>query len=244
MIFVGNDSSEDHHDIEVLDEQGRRLARRRLPEGVAGVAAFHELVGEHVEDPAEVVIGIETDRGLWWRRWSAPASVYTINPKAVARYREHHGGSGAKSDPGMPRCSPTWSAPTVTTIARWPATAPRPKRSRPWPGPQRLVWARRHRSTLCGPPWEYYQAALVAFDEDLAHPDAVAVLERAPSPDKGRALSVSAVAAALRRGGRRALDDRARQIRDALRSEQLTPPAELSTPARRWSAPRWRCWRR
>ena len=34
MIFVGDDWSEDHHDVEVHDEAGGRLARRRLPEGV------------------------------------------------------------------------------------------------------------------------------------------------------------------------------------------------------------------
>ena len=32
MIFVGDDWSEDHHDVEVLDESGKRLARRRLPD--------------------------------------------------------------------------------------------------------------------------------------------------------------------------------------------------------------------
>src|SRR5438128_656744 len=42
-----------------------RLSKARLPEGVEGVARFHELVGALVEDPAEVVIGIETDRGLF-----------------------------------------------------------------------------------------------------------------------------------------------------------------------------------
>jgi hypothetical protein len=39
VLFIGDDWAEDHHDIEVEDEQGRRLARRRLPEGVAGIKA-------------------------------------------------------------------------------------------------------------------------------------------------------------------------------------------------------------
>lgn len=130
MIFVGNDWSEDHHDIEVLDEAGKRLARRRLPEGVEGIAAFHDLVGGFAEEPEEVVIGIETDRGLWVAALVAAGyQVYAVNPKAVARYRERYGGgSGAKSDPGTPRCWPTWCAPTATTTGRWPGTAPRPRR--------------------------------------------------------------------------------------------------------------------
>jgi hypothetical protein len=32
MLFVGDDWAEDHHDIEIVEEAGRRLARRRLPD--------------------------------------------------------------------------------------------------------------------------------------------------------------------------------------------------------------------
>ena len=60
MISRGDDWSEDHHDTEIQDEQGRRLAKRRLPEGVKGMAEFHAMVAGHVDDPAEVVVGIET----------------------------------------------------------------------------------------------------------------------------------------------------------------------------------------
>ena len=65
MLFIGDDWAEAHHDIEVQDETGRRLVRRRLPEGVAGIAALHALVAEHLGDgePGDVVVGIETDRG-------------------------------------------------------------------------------------------------------------------------------------------------------------------------------------
>ena len=62
-LYVGDDWAEDHHDIHLMDESGERLAARRLPEGVAGVTALHDLVAEHASGPGEVVIGIETDRG-------------------------------------------------------------------------------------------------------------------------------------------------------------------------------------
>ncbi|ORI21800.1 hypothetical protein BJI47_00485 [Rhodococcus sp. 1168] len=65
MIFVGDDWAEDHHDIHVMNTDGKRLATRRLPEGLAGIAAFHDVVAAHAPTPADVVIGIETDRGLW-----------------------------------------------------------------------------------------------------------------------------------------------------------------------------------
>ena len=67
-LFVGDDWAEDHHDVEVMDQAGTVLAKKRLPEGVAGMTQLHELIGrlvpEDAED-AEVVIGIETDRGPW-----------------------------------------------------------------------------------------------------------------------------------------------------------------------------------
>ena len=44
-LFVGDDWAEDHHDVELMNEQGRVLARGRLPEGVAGMARLHELIG-------------------------------------------------------------------------------------------------------------------------------------------------------------------------------------------------------
>jgi transposase len=111
VLFVGDDWAEDHHDLEVQDQTGRRLARARLPEGVAGLARLHELLAEHLDeddvDPKtgfiaqNVVVGIETDRGPWVAAQGAAGhQVFAINPMSVARYRERHGTSGAKSDRG------------------------------------------------------------------------------------------------------------------------------------------------
>ena len=111
MLFVGDDWAEDHHDIEVQDEEGRRLARARLPEGIAGLARLHELVAEHLADDdvdpetgfvaQSVMLGIETDRGTWVSALVAAGyQVFALNPVQVARYRERHGASGAKSDRG------------------------------------------------------------------------------------------------------------------------------------------------
>src|SRR3954464_4974506 len=99
MIFVGDDWAEDHHDVHLMDEAGKRLASRRLPEGLTGISRLHELIGEHADQPNQVVIGIETDRGLWADALAAAGyQVYAINPRAVTRYRDRHHVSGAKSD--------------------------------------------------------------------------------------------------------------------------------------------------
>ena len=66
MLFVGDDWPEDHHDVYLMSDTGDRLAARRLPEGLAGMRVFHELIAKHAEDPAQVVIRIETDRACGW----------------------------------------------------------------------------------------------------------------------------------------------------------------------------------
>src|SRR5438552_3354264 len=101
MVFVGIDWAEAHHDICLLNEDGRVLARRRIVDGLSGVSELHAAVAEHAEEPRQVVIGIETDRGLLVGSLVAAGyQVYAINPLAASRYRERHVMSRAKSDPG------------------------------------------------------------------------------------------------------------------------------------------------
>src|SRR5215470_2699832 len=87
-----------------MDEAGMVLARRRLPEGAAGVAHLHELIGRCLlqgQAGAEVVVGIETDRGPWVAALVAAGYVvFPVNPLQASRYRQRHGVSGAKSDRG------------------------------------------------------------------------------------------------------------------------------------------------
>src|SRR5664280_1017107 len=111
LLFIGDDWAEDHHDLEIEDETGRRLAKARLPEGLEGISRLHALVAEHApaewaELPSEevasrVFVGIETDRGPWVTALRAAGyQVLAINPLSSARYRERYSTSGAKSDAG------------------------------------------------------------------------------------------------------------------------------------------------
>ena len=107
MLFVGDDWAQDHHDVEIQDESGHRLVKVRLPEGVAGMAKLHELIGHHLAglerdagDGAEhVAVGIETDRGPWVRALVAAGyQVFAVNPLQASRFRQRRSVSGAKSD--------------------------------------------------------------------------------------------------------------------------------------------------
>ena len=146
MLFVGDDWAEDHHDVEIQDDDGRRLAGRRLPEGLAGISQLHGLVAACM--PAEwadlpegeaaslVKVGIETERGAWVQALVAAGyEVYPLNPMSVARYRERHSTSGAKSDSADTRtCWLRSSGSTGGIIARWPVTRRRLMRSSSSPG--------------------------------------------------------------------------------------------------------------
>ena len=231
MIFVGDDWAEEHHDVYLMDEGGQRLAARRLPEGLTGIRQLHELIAQHTEEPDQVVIGIETDRGLWAGALTAAGyQVFAINPLAVARYRDRHHVSGAKSDASDAKlladlvrtdrqnhrtiAGDSAAAEAIKVLAR---------------AHQSLIWARtRHTNALRNALREYYPAALAAL-EDLAHGDALGVLHRAPTPEQGARLSQPQIQSALKRGGRqRNLAARARQIQAALRTEQLSAPAPVA----------------
>lgn len=230
-VYVGHDWAEAHHDIHIEDDQGQRLVKARVPEGVDGIARFHELVAPFIDDPAEVVVATETDRGLFVGALVAAGyRVLAVNPLSTSRYRERHSTSGAKSDPGdafvLAELARTDAhnhrsvagdsdlAEAVKVLAR---------------AHQSMIWTRQRqtnqlRSTLR----EFYPAALTAFDE-LASGDARGVLSIAPTPELGRQLSRSKIAAGLRRGGRqRRIDERAAEIQAALRAPQLEAPTVIA----------------
>lgn len=129
MIFVGIDWSEDHHDVCVLDSEGVVLAKGKVSDDVSGVGRLHAMTAVHAQDPFEVVVGIETDRGLLVGSLvQAGYRVYAINPLAASRYRDRHAVSRAKSDPGDAKVLADSCAPTVRTTGRSPVTpnSPRP----------------------------------------------------------------------------------------------------------------------
>jgi hypothetical protein len=230
-VFVGHDWAEAHHDVHIEDEHGRQLSKARLPEGVEGVARFHELVAPFVDEPGEVTIATETDRGLFVGALVAAGyRVLAVNPLSTSRYRERHSTSGAKSDPGdalvlaglartdghnhRPVAGDSDLAEAIKVLAR---------------AHQSLIWTRqRQLNQLRSGLREFYPGALAVFGE-LGSGDALAVLAIAPTPTLGRGLSRSKIAAALRRGGRqRRINERTEEIQTALRAEQLAAPTVVS----------------
>jgi transposase len=231
-VFCGIDWAEDHHDIALVNRDGQLLARRRISDDAAGLAALLDLLAGHGDSAADPVpVAIETPRGLLTGCLRATGRpVYPINPMAVARYRDRHSVAGRKSDHG--------DAVVLASILRTDAHA-----HRPLPADSELaqaiavlaraqqdaVWARtaahnKLRSHLR----EYYPGVLAAFADargGITRPEARAILAAAPTPAAAAALTLAQLRALLKKAGRsRGIDAEATRLRQALRAEQMRQP--------------------
>ncbi|MFF3519034.1 IS110 family transposase [Streptomyces sp. NPDC002573] len=235
MLFIGDDWAEDHHDVELQDATGRRLATARLPEGVEGIAKLHALVARHGGGELEagrVMVGIETDRGPWVQALIAAGyRVYGINPRQATRFKERYGTSGAKSDRGdahaladmvridgsqlRPVAGDSDQAQAIRVVAR---------------AHQTLIWERtrtfqRLRNTLR----EYFPGALTAYAAlELTSTDALELLIKAPTPEQAAKLTRPQITAVLARHRRRNRDQKAAAIQAALHEAQLGVAASVA----------------
>jgi hypothetical protein len=235
VVLVGNDWAEDHHDVELMDETGRTLARARLSEGAAGMARLHALIGEHAgagEEEVLVRVGIETDRGLWVTALVASGyQVFAVNPLQAARYRERHAVSGAKSDAG--------DAHMLADMVRTDAHQLRPVAADSQQAQAVKVVARAHKTLI----WERYRqlerlrcqlrdffpAALDAYRGlGLDSADVLELLVKAPDPASAAKLTTAQVSAALKHGHRRHVAGKTAVIRAALRAPQLAQPGPVT----------------
>ena len=239
MLFIGDDWAQDHHDIEIEGEDGRRLSRARLPEGLDGITRLHALVAEHAPSEwadlvpeqvvGQVVVGIETDRGPWVSALRAAGyQVFAINPLSAARYRDRHSTSGAKSDAGdahvlaeivrldrdhhRPIAGDSDLADAVKLLAR---------------AHQSAVWERtRHVLRLRSALLEFFPAAVEAF-EDLAAEDSLRLLARAPDPARAAKLTRAQLVAALRGARRHHVEAKADALLTVLRAPGLRQSSTL-----------------
>lgn len=231
-LFLGDDWAEEHHDVELQNAAGTVLARAKLPEGIAGITRLHAMIGEQLgdEDDAEVIVGIETERGPWVQALVAAGYlVYPVNPLQVARFRQRLSVSGAKSDTAdahvladmvrtfggqlRPIAGDSPQAEAVKVVTRAHKT---------------LIWERtRHLLRLRHALREFFPAALDAFD-DLAAADSLELLALAPDPTSAAALRLDTIEAALQRARRRGRAEKAQAIAETLRRPYLGQPTVVA----------------
>lgn len=232
-LFCGIDWATEFHDVAVIDDVGRVVARGRVTNDAAGFAALLTLLAEAGDSGADpITVGIETDRGLWLAALRETGrTIYPINPLAASRYRARYAVSGAKSDatdavllanivrtdPGAHRPLPadTEAAQAIRVLAR---------------AQQDAVWARQQignqiRDLLK----DFYPAALAAFaelpDGGLARRDARTILAAAPTPAQAAKLTPARLRRLLIKAGRKRYLDR-----DTARLREVFTDAYLHQP--------------
>jgi len=228
QITCGIDWAEVHHDVAVLDAGGQVLGRRRIETGLAGFTELMSLLAEHTDNPTSVPVAIETDKNLIVAALQAAGvPVFAINPRAVARYRERHGQSEKKSDPGdaavladvlRTDAHQHRRLPEISDAGRAVKALARQHQEAVWALHQTLS---RLRSVLL----EFYPQALRAFP-NLKHKAALTVLAAASNPELGLRMTSRKLVTLLHRCGRR---------NDAALVEQIL--TDLKTPALRQPAP-------
>ncbi len=98
MWYAGVDWADQHHDILVIDEMGRRIGVLRVdhtPDGLSKLNAFLETI-TGPEQKEQMACIVETNHGLLIASLlEAGWPVYPVNPRTVDR---HQAASGAKTD--------------------------------------------------------------------------------------------------------------------------------------------------
>lgn len=231
-IFCGIDWSERHHDVALVDQDGQLLAKRRIEETNAGWAELLTMFADAGDSSHEPIpVAIETPRGLLVAMLRATGRpVYSINPMAVARYRERHTVSRRKSDhadamvlANILRTDAHMHRPLPhdTELARSIAVLARAHQDATW---RRTKASNELRSALR----EFYPSFLNAFankPDFLISADARAVLAIAPTPAAAAKLTKTRIATALRKAGRRrGIDALAAELHQALHHPQLRQP--------------------
>ncbi|MFE0179208.1 IS110 family transposase [Streptomyces sp. NPDC059002] len=229
LAFCGVDWAEDHHDVALVDSDGKQVAKQRISDDAAGFAQLTALLIEYGDcADAPIPVAIETSRGLLVSCLRATGRpVYAINPLAVARYRDRHSVARKKSD--------AIDAAALANILRVDRSA-----HRPLPADSELaqaitvlaraqqdaVWDRvQAHNKLRSQLREFYPSILAAFADKrdgLCSPEARTILASAPTPTLAAKLTLRRLQSLLRRAGRkRGAEAEAERLHEVFRREYL-----------------------
>jgi transposase len=228
-IYCGIDWAEDHHDIALVNDDGKLLARCRISDDAAGLAALMGLLAEHGDTAADPIpAAIETPRGLLVAALRATGrKVYPVNPMAVARYRDRHSVSGGKSDPGDAVVLASVlrtdlhihrPLPQDSELAQAIAVLARAQQDAVWDRTQACNKLRSHLR-------EYFPGFLHAFsskEDGIMRPEARLILAAAPTPAAAAQLTEDQLRGLLKQAGRqRGINAEAARLRNAFHLRQM-----------------------
>ncbi len=93
--YAGFDWAKDHHDVVVVDQQGKIIKDLTFEHNAQGWSKWKELVAAY----RRLAVAIETNQGAAIEQLlESGVAVYPVNPKSAERYRDRKAPSGTKTD--------------------------------------------------------------------------------------------------------------------------------------------------
>ena len=200
--FAGIDWADDHHDLVVLDEQGRQLRPLRVAHSPAGLAeltaALEQICGSGAKD--QLACFVETNHGLLIAALlSAGFAVYPVNPKTVDRRRN---AAGVKTDHIDAYLLAKTGRSDLADLRRLIPDSPLVQElkalTRDQDGLIQSQTRLLNQLTACLK--LYYPVALTLFSK-LHQPSTIAFLRAYPTPQDAIAASADAITAVLKQAG-------------------------------------------
>ena len=220
MWYVGLDWADTHHDLEVLDEAGKRVGARRFAHSHAGLRELQAFLLDITPQVEQLACIVETNRGLLITfLLEAGIPVYPVNPKAANQLRK---AAGAKTDQIDAHLLAKIGRLELAELRRLEPDSAIVAELKTLTRDQDALIQTQTRlvNQLKACLKEYYPAALHLFAK-LHQRSTLAFLQAYPTPQEASAASVAQITATLRTGKHTNPSQAAASIVEELHRPQL-----------------------
>ena len=199
MWYVGLDWADTHHDVEVLDEAGKRVGIRRFAHSHAGLHELQAFLLGIAPEVEQLACIVETNHGLLITfLLEAGIPVYPVNPKTANQLRK---AAGAKTDQIDAHLLAKIGRLELAELRRLEPDSPIVQELKTLTRDQDALIQMQTRlvKQLTACLKGYYPAALHLFAK-VQQRSALVFLQAYPTPPAAQAASVEAITATLRTG--------------------------------------------
>ena len=207
--FAGVDWGSEHHQVCLVDAQGRIVGEREFPHGGKGLADLCDWLLSICGAANSVAVGIEVPHGPVVDTLIDRGFVlHAINPKQLDRLRDRHSVAGAKDDRRDAYVLGDGVRTDRRLFRRLHVADPRLVELRAWSRlaeeltQERVRLGNRAHHEL----WRYYPQVLKIADDDVAAPWVLDLWDLAPTPAMARRLRAAPVEKLLKQHRIRRID--------------------------------------
>jgi len=220
MWYAGLDWADTHHDVEVMDETGKRVDAQRFAHSHKGLNELKQFLLSIASSPEHLACIVETNHGLLITfLLEAGIPVYPVNPKMANQLRKT---AGAKTDQIDAHLLAKMGRLDLTEMRRLEPDSPIVAELKTLTRDQDALIQMQTRlvNQLTACLKEYYPAALHLFAK-LQQRSTLLFLQAYPTPQAAQAASVEEIAATLQTGKHTRSTQVAPKIFEEMRRPQL-----------------------